>query len=66
MPKSPLQGDEFYFLRDDGSKGDDWLHEEILDNPEADAYFRATVMEVAIREKRMTCEQAEKLYGIRQ
>lgn len=40
---------ECFYLRADGTKGDDWIHEEILNNPEADAHFREGAIRRAVQ-----------------
>ncbi len=53
---------ELCFIKEDGTLGDDMFHEEILNNPEADAYFRDSVRRSAM-EGGLSPEMIKKLYG---
>ena len=54
--------EEAFYWRADGTKGDDWIHKEILDNPEADKAFRDSVIRKAVAGG-MSLEVAHQLFG---
>jgi hypothetical protein len=57
---------EFYYLDERGRKSDAALHDEILDNPEADLFTRLQTARRAIADGSMSEVFARRLYGISQ
>jgi hypothetical protein len=57
---------EFYYLDESGRKSDAALHEEILDNPEADLSTRLQTARQVIADGLFSEVDARKLYGIPQ
>jgi hypothetical protein len=54
---------EFCTKQPDGSYSDEALHNELLDNPEADRACAELSIRMAMREWGYTREEAEKVYG---
>lgn len=64
-PVRDMDSSEFFYLDDEGRKRDDWMHEEILNKPEADRAIAKAAIKRAI-ESGMDPATARRLYGIQE
>lgn len=56
-----MTSNEMFYVDEDGKKQDAELHEEMLDNPEADAYFREVSRKWALNN--LSAETYQSIYG---